>query len=354
MKAKLVTVLLLLLSVYPAVATEPAKNVVLCVGDGMGPEHIKAGRYFAGEPLSFESFPNTATVSTYSLPSNVTDSAAAATAMATGHKVFDGVLSMAIPGDSRRLRTVLESFKMAGKACGLVTTSYLTDATPAAFGAHAERRSQAASIAQQYFNTSKPDVLLGGGGAGMTVEAASAAGYSVVTNVQGLQKLTPDVGRIYCGIFGTKPMPYETDGLGELPHLSRMTEKALELLQANTNGFFLMVEGGLIDKAAHKNDIGPMVREIVEFSKAVRTVVNWSSNRTDTLVIVVGDHETGGLKVEADNGRGVEPKVSWESFDHTGADIIAFARGPGAEKVAGSLSNTNLFYIMMDSLRQAR
>jgi len=330
-----------------AVSCESATNVILFIGDGMGLEQIKAGRYFAGTNLIFETWTNRAEVKTYSANSLVTDSAAAGTAMATGHKANNGVISVALPGDASPYETVLEYAKRKSKRTGLVTTSYMTDATPAAFAAHENSRSMTSSIAADYLSQTRPNVLMGGGGSGLSDATAHAAGYTVVTSRLQMLALNTATQTMVSGQFGSGSMPYEYDGLGPLPHLSEMTTTALDLLARATNGFFLMAEGGLIDHACHETNIARCVREVVEFDNAVRLAVDWVSNRTDTLIIVTADHETGGLVVTNDAGPGVEPEVRWSTTGHTGTNVGLFAIGPGAGMVTGVMDNTDIYRIIM-------
>jgi alkaline phosphatase len=154
----------------------PARNIILFIGDGMGLEQVRAARCYAGASLSLEAFPFKSQVATIDASGGITDSAAAATAISTGRKVYSGVVSLAFPGGGEELETLLEFYGKRGKSAGLVTTSYLTDATPAAFGAHAWNRYANADVAADYLWQTRPAVLLGGGGAGLSAEAAAAAG----------------------------------------------------------------------------------------------------------------------------------------------------------------------------------
>jgi alkaline phosphatase len=277
-------------------AGAPPKNVIILIGDGMGFEHVRAaGMYKNGQDgtLVFESFPHKDQVNTYSASPSVTDSAAAATAIATGFKVNNGVVSVADPGDGSELETLLEYFKTLGKSTGLVTTTYVTHATPACFGAHEPSRGNYSAIADDYLSQTRPNVLFGGGANGMSVSAAEGAGYAVVTDAAGMLALDTETADMVSGQFGSGGLPYELDGLDSLPHLSEMTETALQILDNDPNGFFLMVEGGLIDWAAHANDLPRMVWETIEFDNAVLEVLDWAAGRTDTLIIVTADHETG-------------------------------------------------------------
>ena len=324
-------------------------NVIFCIGDGMGFEKVKAaGMYAYGEVgrLSFEGFPHRGEVTTHSADSPMTDSAAAATAMATGSKVNNGVISTALPGDGSELYTLLECFKDRGKSTGLVSTTFITHATPAAFGAHEPRRGNLAEIAEGYLNQTRPNVLLGGGGNGMTDAAAEAAGYTVVTDRDELLSLGAENIVRVSGQFGDTNLPYEFDGLGRLPHLSEMSATALKILTKSPTGFFLMIEGGRIDHAGHSNDIERNIFETLEFAKTVKVVTDWMKGRTDTLIIVTADHETGGLKVLKNNGMGNFPTVSWSTGGHTTTNIPVYAWGPNAARISGVMDNTDFFDVV--------
>jgi alkaline phosphatase len=248
-------------------------NIILLIGDGMGFAHVKASSLFeAGteEGLSFQTFPILAEVKTAAFGGVVTDSAAAATSIATGHKVINGVISKALLGD---FETLLEYYKRFGKRVGLVSTAQITHATPAAFGAHNFDRSNYEDIASDYLTQSRPHVLFGGGGKGMSQEEAETSGYVVVESAVELAEIDPDTAEFVSGQFGDGHLPYRFDGLGSLPTLSQMTEKALEILEKDTDGFFLMVEAGRIDHASHGNDIIRTVYETIELSDTIRMIL---------------------------------------------------------------------------------
>jgi alkaline phosphatase len=309
---------------YPARAP---KHIILFIGDGMGFEHVRAARAYLGAPLPFELFPYKRTVNTSNARGGVTDSAAAATAMATGRKVGNGVVSIAHPGTGEDLMTVLELAKREGKRTGLVTTTEVTNATPAAFGAHVRSRREVEEIARDMLHETRPHVLLGGGGAGMSPPAASAAGYQVVRDREMLLGVDTEQVEFLSGQFGDTHIPYERDGVGALPHLSDMTAVALEILEQDPDGFFLMVEGGRIDQAAHLNKLAHMIGETIEFGKAVETARAWAEGRDDTVILVTADHETGGLTVVGERGKGEFPDVTWRTTDHTGARVPLYAWG---------------------------
>lgn len=325
--------------------TVQARNVIFFIGDGMGYAQVQAARSYAGAPLSFEGLPHQAQCTTYSADSSVTDSAAAGTALATGYKVNNGVLSLALPGDGRELETLLEYFKKKGKRVGLVTTTYVTHATPAAFGAHESARGSTTGVANDYLYQTKPHVLFGGGGYGMTVTASRAVGYDVATNTASFNGLNP-AREFLAALFGSNNLPYEAGYLSggyPYPHLEQVVAKALDALDDDPDGFFLMVEGGEIDHACHSALLPEAVHETLHFSSAVETALRWAAGRSDTLILVTADHETGGLIFLQDNGAGYYPGVAWSTGGHTGANVPVYAWGKKAERVSGLMNNTDMF-----------
>ena len=324
------------------------KNIIFMIGDGMGTEHVRSAAMYQGSDLSFEPMPYQSMMTTFSANNPITDSAASGTAIATGQKVNNSVISKQLPGDTSDLPTVLEHFKAQGKSTGLVTTAYMTHATPAAFGAHEFHRSNTSQIAGDYLNDSRPQVLLGGGGNGMSISSAQSAGYDTVTNRSELLAIDTDNTSRLSGQFGSTHLPYEFDGLGSLPHLSDMTSVALDILDNDDNGFFLMVEGAKIDLASHNNWIERTVQETVEFSNAAQIVMDWAANRQDTLIIVTSDHETGGLSIQNDNGQGNYPTVSWSTTGHTADEVPVYAWGNGAYRLTEVEDNTDFYNILTD------
>ena len=129
-----------------------------------------------------------------------------------------------------------------------------------------------------------------------------------------------------------------------------MTATALRVLDNNGQGFFLMVEGGKIDWAGHKNDLGRNVGETVEFAAAVEEVLKWLDGRNDTLIVITADHETGGLEVLKNNGKGTLPQVSWSTTGHTPVKVPVYAYGPGAEAFTGPMDNTDIFHKIMSAM----
>jgi alkaline phosphatase len=350
------------------------RNVIILIGDGMGFEAVKAASMYAyGQEgmLTFERFYRgevaTNSADSYLQRTHATDSAAASTAMATGHKVKNGVIS---EDANKPLKTLLEYSKDAGKATGLISTVFLTDATPAGFGAHSGSRSDGNDIADAYLKQSRPNVLLGAyydTDNGLPDRKVRLAGYEIVKTRQQMldaiakasQKSAADC--FIAGLFSpTQDMPYEYDyyrqsrmlfpfeGMNLLnydviPHLSEMVLAAIPVLDKNPEGFFLLAEQGSIDHAGHSNIIERSVYATLEFEQLCVTVFNWMWNRDDTLVIITADHETGGLKVVKNTGRGFMPDVFWSGTEHSGSNVPFYAVGQGAEEFKGVIDNTDIF-----------
>jgi len=290
-----------------------AKNVILMIGDGMGPAHIQitwlyATRQVGKNLVMTEVMDNgrTAYMVNDTADSTVTESAAAATQMAAGVKVL--AKSIGIGPDGKTLKTILEMAKEKKKATGLVTTSRITDATPAAFAAHVEHRSDEMRIADQLVR-SDVNILFGGGrdffipesekgkrkdGRNLLNEAKQNK-YVIAETAEEMKNAQGDK---ILGIFNQGFMNFEIDRKGSPePSLAEMTAKALQVLSQKEQGFFLMVEGGRIDHAAHYYDIGSVIFDTLAFDEAVKVAYDFQKGNPDTLLIITADHETGGLVV---------------------------------------------------------
>ena len=296
-----------------------AENVILLIGDGMGYAQITAARLAQGKKLNMDRIKTMGTMTTVSANNIVTDSAAAGTAMATGFKTNNGMIS--VTPDGKNLKTILEAAREKGKATGLVTTTRITHATPAVFASHVGNRDDEDIIAAQMLNTNV-DVMLGGGksfflpkaaGGKRTdnrnlIDKAKKNGYTVVTTGDELAGVS---GGKVLGLFNNSHMNYEVDrDLTKEPSLAAMTAKAISLLDKDNNkdkedkegknrGFYLMVEGGRIDHAAHANDPAGAVGDTLAFDAAVKVALDYAEKNRDTMVIVTADHETGGLIIGA-------------------------------------------------------
>lgn len=297
------------------------KNIIFLIGDGMGVSFTSGYRYFKDNPATLElestefgpylvgqqtTYPNDPRY-------NVTDSAASATAMATGVKTYNGAIG--IGNDHSKLKSVLERAKEKGKGTGLVATAQITHGTPAAFGAHVFQRKSMSAIADDYFQDlvngrHKIDVLLGGGADWFIrkdrdlVMEFKKDGYSYVTSLNEMQN---DESAQVLGLFAKRGLPKMIDRPSDIPSLADMTVSAIDRLNKNDNGFFLMVEGSQIDWAAHDNDIVGVMSEMEDFEKAFKVAVDFAKKDGHTLVIATADHSTGGFTI------GAQGQYNWYS-----------------------------------------
>lgn len=324
------------------------RNTILLIGDGMGPEQVRAGGLFAhgaAGTLALERLAHRGSMTTCSATDAVTDSAASATAMATGLKVGNAVLSMDIPGSGAPVETITEQSAKSGKSIGLVTTTWITHATPAAFALHIQERHMGDALVDALLKGIQPRVLMGGAKYADAARA-QAADYAVVKNRAELLAIDSSKAQKVWGQFGDDNMPYEKDGVGELPHLSEMARVALQILETDPDGFFLMIEGGRIDHAGHENDIERLGPEVAEFDRAVQVALEWAKGRGDTLILVTADHETGGLKLPRAYKGEWPPPARWQHEDHTSTPVALYAQGPNAQLVREGLDNTDVFRIL--------
>jgi alkaline phosphatase len=313
------------------------KNIVLMVGDGMGASHFAAARILRGEAFAAGRFPVTGLVSTASASSLVTDSAAAATAMATGTKSNNRTLGLDPEG--RPLPTLVERAEGEGKATGLVTTTFFGDATPAAFAVHTARREQVADIVGQLLG-SGVDLIAGTGaelfghnGLPTLPDAAVKHGWSLVTEPTALA--TAPASKVLA-VFPSQRNDTDVPE-ARLPDLARW---ALARLSTDPDGFFLVLEHEGTDKASHENAADDLRTSLRSFDEAVGVVADFARRRGDTLVLVVGDHETGGLRVLSDAAGALS--LEFGTAYHTGALVPLFALGPGAERFGGFYENTEI------------
>lgn len=414
-------------AIREALSDGPVRNVILFIGDGTGDSEITLARNYsvgAAGRLALDTLPFTGEYTTYSVqerepskPNYVPDSAATGTAWATGSKTSNGRISTSA-GTDRDLKTIAEFAHERGYRTGNVTTAELTDATSAVLGAHVANRScmgpqdmrlcpqdrvgsgGPGSIAEQLVDH-RFDVLFGGGrarfeqtteGGERVTERAVRAGYAVVSRAADLATLaagTPALGLFAPDNFepewtGLEALPYPSNAKNpqtckantassDQPSLAEMTRTALRLLERPTSagpGFFLQVEGALVDKQSHAADPCGQIGETVAFDRAVRLGLDYAAAHRDTLVIVTGDHGHAGQIVGLPNDArhpaglisvlqtfdGAAMAVSYatngyhESQDHTGTQIRIAALGPLAANVLGVIDQTDLFSLLLRAL----
>ncbi|NWF95795.1 MAG: alkaline phosphatase [Candidatus Thorarchaeota archaeon] len=349
-------------------------SIILMIGDGMGHQHVELGalveRGVLGD-LTMETIGFETAVNTSSANSLITDSAAAATAMATGRKTNNGILSMTPQGTP--LETIVELAQQLNKSTGVVSTCEVTHATPAAFLSHVMSRSNTSEIARQIVEVSNVDTIMGGGLSQFTaaqLDMMTSKGYTVVYNRT--QLLSVSSGRVL-GLFASSHMAYEADRDYDVePSLAEMTDKALTLLSSDPDGFFLMVEGGKIDLAAHSNDRVNVALDVIAFDYAVLVASRFVQQHPGTMLIVTADHETGGLSITGDTlndelpsqglteeqnrtlrvARANNVSVTWSSTYHTAALVPLYLNGavPSSWANCTFIDNTDIYYVSSEHL----
>ena len=334
------------------------KNIILMIGDGMGTSQITQymveNRY---KPINMQRATGGGMITTYSANNRVTDSAAAATAYATGQKTNNSKLSVD-PKSNDPMPTILEKAEKAGLATGVVATCYLTHATPAAFYAHSKGRYSNDTIAAQMIR-SGIDIAFGGGDKIFTdrkdgrnlLEEAAAIGYNVADNIDDLKDCHKG-NHIVAYPTGKNHMPaWEERG----DYLPRATAKALEILSNNSRkGFFVMIEGSLIDYGGHGNSAKITLDETRDFDQAVGVAMDFADNHPGTLVIILADHETGGMTIVSNNEDFTESesgvKYRFSTGGHSGTMVPLLTYGAGANTIGGIYDNTEIFDIMCQKL----
>lgn len=316
------------------------KNIIFMIGDGMGLEQISAAWVCNGGKLNLDNFTNIGIQRTYSANKLVTDSAAAGTALATGHKTNNGMVAMT--PDSVSVKSVAEEAMEKGKRAGAAVTCRVNDATPAVFFSHSATRKSQEDIVEQMAN-SGVYFLSGGGykfwrdredGKDITAQV-KAKGYTYVETKEDLMAV--EEGPVVALMDSHELKP----ALDRGDILPASVEKALQLLD-NKNGFFLMVEGSCIDDGGHDNKAGHTMEEIFDFDRTIGLVLEWAAKDGETLVIVTGDHATGGMTLLSGSLDEKKIRVNYSTTGHNGIALPVFAWGPHSEDFIGIYENTEL------------
>jgi alkaline phosphatase len=340
---------------YPMMPDASVKNVVLFIGDGMGLAQLSASRMDivgANGWYTIECMPVTSLVRTNSLDDIVTDSAAGATAYATGHKTRNRMLS--VSADSTRLRTIVEAAREKGMATGLITMGDdLTGATPSAFATHVPDRGLNEEIAAQYAR-SGVDLLVGSGekyflpdsGGGVRkdrrniLDEMKQSGYTVVHSLPELEAAQSKK------IIGFMTVAENSDD-----KIVSATGKALQMLSKNKKGFFLMVECPLPDHGGHSHDSSAVVDGIRQLDNAVKVALEFAQKDKHTLVLVTADHETGGLALVGKGKHAGSVNTVFSVGSHTAIPVPLFAFGPHAVRFTGMKDNTEVASLCGELLR---
>lgn len=327
-------------------AKKQSKNLIVLIGDGMGPAQVSAARYYQQytkgiNHLNLDPY-YVGQATTYAdrgedggkvVSGIVTDSASAGTAFATGHKTYNAGISVSNEDVAKPFASIIEAAEASGKATGLVTTARITHATPAVYASHVRSRDNESAIASQYLD-SGVDVLMGGGKQFFVtkdekgkrtdknvIPAFEAKGYKVVENTTALNALTSKNTKVL-GLFGNSHVAYVPDRTKEIPSLAAMTSKALNILSADKKGFVMMIEGGRIDHAGHANDLPTLVQEALDFDAAFKAAIDFAKKDGNTSVVVTADHETGGLSLSRDNIYEINIDL-WDKQKHSSESLAS-------------------------------
>ena len=335
-----------------ASAQKTPKNVIIMIGDGMGYNTVSLQVLDKKGNSNFERFNSIGSIKTYSSEGKITDSAAGGSAFAIGEKTYNGAVGVDV--NKQPKKNLMEIAQENKQATGIVVSCALTHATPAAFSAHQPNRSMNEAIAADIV-TSNIDILVGGGMKDFNrrkdgrnlISEAEAKGYKVFTDTTS-----------YFTSNGSKAMAIVAEGhlkqmdKGRGNYLPRAVEKTISLLSQDKDGFFLMVEGSQIDWAAHGNNTEYLRAEMEDFDKTIGKVLDFAQKDKNTLVIVLADHDTGGVTLPPASVNELSEEygdyiVKYSTGAHAGTLIPVFAYGPGAEKFQGIYQNNEIFSKIM-------
>jgi alkaline phosphatase len=322
------------------------------VADGAGVTHWTLA-LFADSGLAVRQFPVAGLVDTRGAGHEVTGSAPGATAYSTGRRSFMGAIG--VGADSMPVETVLEIAASRGMATGLITTTYVVDATPAAFAAHNASRAELDDIAAQ-MGEAGLTVLMGGGRRAFDgswrpdstdLIAQLRQRHTYVETGEELRALDLDTVTTLVGLFAESGMGVVDE---RSPSLSAMVQAALTVLDRDADGFFLLIENEETDTQAHRNvGADTLVAEMLDFDRAIRLALDYHRTHPRTLIVVTADHETGGGTLTPGEGR--TAMLQYATGDHTAGFVPLFAIGPAAERFGGLKENREIGQLLQELLR---
>jgi len=403
---------LLLCALFFGLAPElhAQRRIILFIGDGVGVSQWTAARLASPAPLAVSQFKVMGLVDTRSSSAHITDSGAGATAYSIGLRTYN--YAIGVGPDSQPVETVLEAAKKKGWATGLVATSSVTHATPASFASHVKSRASEFDIAKQ-MTALGPEVMLGAGTRFFSpttrpdredLIAQLRATHTVVTDSASLDAVRDTATKRLVGLFADVEMP---PARRRTPTLPAMTRKAIEILARDPDGFFLMVEGSQPDWRAHNNEpMQAIIEEMLDYDAAIGVALEYQRRVPDVLILVVADHETGGLAIETATdsavmvaasdslyraARGIMPAMpllsrqasdsadsavvrmlitaarlrtsargarterlyaDYTTGGHTAQMVPLFASGPGAQAFAGMIDNYRVGQMLLEIVRR--
>ncbi len=342
--------LVLFLLLFPLILFSQPKNVILMIGDGMGLSQAYAAYtvnkgYLNMFTMSVTGFSKTDCADRY-----VTDSGAGGTALAIGQKAnyeSIGLDSLWMPHPS-----LIKLAKKKGLSTAIITTCDLTHATPASFVANVKNRNMNEEIALAYLK-GDVDIFIGGGLKNFDAkkrkdklsltDSLKSKGYRLIYSLDEINFLSKNKTKknnLIAGLLYDEhpPLANKRDNM-----LCKSLTNSLSLLSTNKKGFFMMLEGSQIDFEAHLNKLDDMIGEVLDFDKAVGLAIEFAKKDGNTLVIVIADHETGGLTLTEGNIKEGTVKDKWTTLHHTGVMVPIYAFGVGAENFSGVMENTDVF-----------
>ncbi len=333
---------------------EKPLNIVLLIGDGMGLGAITAAMYSSKEKFVLEEFPVTGFQKCHSIGNIISESAANATAMACGIKTLNHRIG--VDQDGLPCKTIMEEAKEHGMAAGIIATSSLVHATPAAFFGHQQARTLYEELAEDFLK-SDIDFAVGGGKRyfdrrvkddRILSNELRRKHYAVLDYfADDIYSVRPSLRSNF--LFFTADNHPVAASQGR-DYLSFATSMAIDYLEDRSKqGFFLVIEGSQIDWFCHTNQGEQVISEIEDFSKAVRVVLNYAKQKCNTLVIVTADHETGGLAINPGSTQ-KRLDIKFTTNGHNGSMVPLFAYGPGSELFHGIYENTEIYHKMKKSL----
>ncbi len=320
-------------------------NIIYLIGDGMSYAQVTAAEYEFGS-LNMTSTPYSGSIFTHSADARVTDSAASGTALSSGYKTNNGMLAM-LP-DGTPLQTIAHYASEIGKSTALMATCRITHATPASFAVHHEARGDEFIIAEKFVD-SGIDMLLGAGWRYFLPEAEGGErpdDRNLIAEMEEMGYLYIDDENELHQMEGQDQVIafLEANNLQRYPQrgdqVNRLTQAALDQLSRNPEGFFMMIEGAMIDWGGHANDPEYMLNEMKDFDNVIGDVLEFAEADGNTLVVITADHETGGLTLTSGSEGSFE--YSWSTGGHSGVQVPVYSYGPSADLFSGTYDNTEV------------
>ena len=330
------------------------KNIIFLISDGTGLSQISSAYFYKNESVNYSRFNDIGLIETYSSDNYITDSAASATAFATGEKTYNGAIG--VSEDFKPVNNLIELASLKGVKTGLVSTSSITHATPASFFAHTISRDFEDEIAMQ-LSKSEVDYFAGGGMNFFknrkdninVIDTLKSNGFSVKLNrLDSFDYIKSNNKQ--CFILAADGMPKISEGRGSF--LKDATMLGVNFLSKKNKPFFMMSEGSQIDWGGHDNDFNYLITELIDFDEMIGAVLDYAEKDRETLVIVTSDHETGGFSLSGKNFVNMDNELyqdyseiepSFSTGGHTATLIPVFAYGPGSEEFRGIYDNTDIF-----------